>query len=80
MSSTTAGVLLGIHALAAGDWTEAGRRLGQIRRLVGFNLILGLFTVAWSIQSENPSMRPMKLSKSARVAGRAGRAATSTAS
>ena len=27
------------------DWAEGGRRLGQIRRLVGINTILGLLTI-----------------------------------
>jgi uncharacterized membrane protein len=33
-------------AVARGDWAEGGRQLGQIRRIVGINLVLGLFTVA----------------------------------
>jgi uncharacterized membrane protein len=33
------------RAVAAGDWAESGKQLGQIRRLVGINLILGLITV-----------------------------------
>jgi uncharacterized membrane protein len=33
-------------AVAAQDWALAGRQLGQIRFLVGINLLLGLVTVA----------------------------------
>ncbi len=33
-------------AVQAGDWQEGARELARIRRLVGFNLILGLVTVA----------------------------------
>lgn len=33
-------------AIAAQDWPEAGRRLGQIRLFIGINLILGLITIA----------------------------------
>lgn len=33
------------RAIAAGNFPEAGRHLGQIRRLIGINLILGLITV-----------------------------------
>lgn len=33
------------RALAAGDWSRAAKQLGQIRRLVGLNLVLGLLTV-----------------------------------
>lgn len=33
-------------AVARGDWAEGGHQLGQIRRLVGINLVLGLLTVA----------------------------------
>ena len=33
------------QALAANDLKEAGRRLGQIRRLIGINLTLGLIVV-----------------------------------
>jgi uncharacterized membrane protein len=33
------------RATAAGDWTRAGKQLGQIRRLIGINLILGLVTI-----------------------------------
>jgi len=32
-------------AIAAQDWPEAGRRLGQIRIFIGINLILGLVTI-----------------------------------
>lgn len=32
-------------AIAAGDWNEAVRRLGQIRMFIGINLVLGLITV-----------------------------------
>lgn len=34
------------QAIAAEDWPEAGRRLGQIRRFIAINLVLGLITVA----------------------------------
>jgi uncharacterized membrane protein len=34
------------HAVAAGDLEAAGRQLGQIHRIVGINLALGLVTVA----------------------------------
>lgn len=34
------------RAIAAGDFPAAGKNLGQIRRLIGINLILGLITVA----------------------------------
>ncbi len=34
------------QAIAAENWPEAGRRLGQIRRLIAINLVLGLITVA----------------------------------
>ncbi len=34
------------QAIAAQDWPEAGRRLGQIRMLVGINLIIGLLVIA----------------------------------
>lgn len=33
-------------AVSAEDWPAGGRQLGQIRRLIGINLILGLATVA----------------------------------
>jgi len=33
-------------AVDAGNWPEGGRNLGQIRRVVGINLVLGLITVA----------------------------------
>ncbi len=33
-------------AVGAEDWPEGGRELAKIRRLVGFNLLLGLATVA----------------------------------
>ncbi len=33
-------------AVAAEDWPEGGRELAKIRKLVGFNLLLGLATVA----------------------------------
>lgn len=32
------------QAVARGDWPDAGRRLGQIRRLIFVNLLLGLAT------------------------------------
>jgi len=32
-------------AVTAADWSAAARHLGRIRRLVGFNLVLGLVTV-----------------------------------
>jgi uncharacterized membrane protein len=34
------------QAIAAQDWPEAGRRLGQIRMFIGINLVLGLITIA----------------------------------
>lgn len=34
------------RAVAAADWATGGAQLGQIRRLVGINLILGLIVVA----------------------------------
>jgi uncharacterized membrane protein len=34
------------QAVAAEDWPEAGRRLGQIRRIIGINLIIGLVVLA----------------------------------
>lgn len=34
------------QAVEAEDWSEAGKRLGQIRMIVTVNLILGLVTVA----------------------------------
>ncbi|MDR9440883.1 MAG: CopD family protein [Halomonas sp.] len=33
-------------AVSAEDWPAGGKQLGQIRRLIGINLILGLATVA----------------------------------
>lgn len=33
------------QAVTATDWPEGGRRLAQIRRIVGINLILGILTV-----------------------------------
>lgn len=33
-------------AVAAGQWAEGGTRLGQIRKLIGTNLVLGLLVVA----------------------------------
>lgn len=33
------------RAVAAGDWKAGGAALGQIRKLVGLNLILGLVTI-----------------------------------
>lgn len=33
------------RAVAAKDWKEGGQQLGQIRRFIGINLILGLVTV-----------------------------------
>lgn len=33
-------------AVAAADWPKAGAQLGQIRHIVGINLLLGLLTVA----------------------------------
>lgn len=33
-------------AIAQQNWPEAGRRLGQIRILIGINLVLGLVTIA----------------------------------
>lgn len=34
------------HAVAAQDWKAGGAALGQIRKMIGINLILGLLTVA----------------------------------
>jgi uncharacterized membrane protein len=34
------------RAVDTGDWAAGGRSLGQIRKIVGINLILGLITVA----------------------------------
>lgn len=34
------------RAVAAADWPEAGRRLGQIRIIIAINLALGLLTIA----------------------------------
>lgn len=34
------------RAVAAEDWPSGGAALGRIRRLVGFNLIMGLLLVA----------------------------------
>ena len=34
------------QAIAAKNWPEAGRRLGQIRIFIGINLVLGLITIA----------------------------------
>lgn len=33
------------RAVAGSDWASAGKQLGQIRRLVGINLLLGLATI-----------------------------------
>lgn len=33
-------------AVAAGDWPAGGKALGQIRRLVGINTLLGMLTIA----------------------------------
>ncbi len=33
------------QGVAAGDWSRAGAALNQIRKLVGFNLVLGLITI-----------------------------------
>lgn len=33
-------------AVAGGHWTDGGKALGQVRLLVGINLVLGLFVVA----------------------------------
>lgn len=33
------------RAVAAGDWKAGGAALGQIRKLVGLNLVLGLVTI-----------------------------------
>lgn len=33
-------------AVARQDWSESGRRLGQIRQIVTINLVLGLVTIA----------------------------------
>ncbi len=33
------------YAVSDNDWQEAGRNLNQIRRIVGFNILLGLFTI-----------------------------------
>jgi len=37
------------RAVQAKDWPAGGTALGQIRKLVGFNLVLGLVTVAVAI-------------------------------
>ncbi len=40
------------RAVAASDWTLAGKQLGQIRRLVGINTVLGFLVLAvgiWTI-------------------------------
>ncbi|HEX6828568.1 MAG TPA: CopD family protein [Burkholderiales bacterium] len=37
------------RAVAAGDWKAGGAALGQIRKLVGINLALGLLTIAIAI-------------------------------
>jgi len=34
------------RAVATGDWPEGGRNLGMIRKLVGFNTLLGMLTLA----------------------------------
>jgi uncharacterized membrane protein len=34
------------RAIAAQDWTAGGGALGQIRKLIGLNLVLGLLTIA----------------------------------
>ncbi len=34
------------RAVAAGDWPAGGAALGRVRQLVGWNLLLGLFTIA----------------------------------
>lgn len=34
-----------VRAVEASDWAAGGRALGQIRRLVGVNLVLGLLTL-----------------------------------
>ncbi len=34
------------RAVAASEWTDGSVHLGQIRRLVGINLLLGLIVVA----------------------------------
>lgn len=34
------------QAIAGQDWPAGGKQLGQIRRMIGINLILGLLTVA----------------------------------
>lgn len=34
------------RAVARQDWQDGGRQLGQIRRLIGVNLVLGLIVVA----------------------------------
>ncbi len=41
------------QAVVRGDWPEAGRRLGQIRRLVLFNLALGLATITLAVWSSH---------------------------
>jgi len=33
------------RAVVESDWQEAGRNLNQIRRIVGINILLGLFTI-----------------------------------
>jgi len=34
------------QAVASEDWPEAGRRLGQIRKIIAINLVLGLIVMA----------------------------------
>jgi uncharacterized membrane protein len=35
--------------VAAGNWQDAGEALGQVRRLVGVNLVLGLVTITVAV-------------------------------
>ena len=36
------------RAISSADWTKAGQQLGQIRVLVGINLVLGLVTTVFA--------------------------------
>ena len=40
------------QAVATQNWPEAGRRLGQIRILIGLNLVLGLATIVVAVAGE----------------------------
>lgn len=41
------------QAVATQNWVEAGRRLGQIRVLIGLNLLLGLATIVVAVAGEH---------------------------